>query len=83
MGNIVKLLFALSFIGQFVNPVGGEGDGVKEDRFSSSLQRSLYLKKNKIIWCKIQVIINPLSKHTSVKYLPVNIVHAKTGQKRS
>ncbi len=48
-----RLLFLLSFIGQFVYPVEGErGWG---DRF---LVRSLL--ENMKVWCKIQVIINPL-----------------------
>ena len=40
-----RLLFLLSFIGLYFNPIGGEGMGLKEtgnDHYFSQLQDSLY-----------------------------------------
>ena len=48
------------FIGQFVHPVGGGGVKKRVDEgnpYISQLQVSLY---KSVIWCKIQVIMNPL-----------------------
>ena len=46
-----------AFIGQFVNPVGGEGIGI---RYFSPLQIITLLENMKIL-CRIQVTIYPLS----------------------
>ena len=48
-----RVLFPLSFIGQFVHPVGGQGMGV-----IVILARYILLEYM-IIWCKIHVFINP------------------------
>ena len=54
-----KLLTWKSLISQFVHPVAvGRGWG-KEGHYFSQIQVSLFLEYM-IIWCNIQVIINPL-----------------------
>ena len=56
-----SLLTRKTFIGQFVHPVGG--DGVKGESLLQ-LAACFTLLENVKIWCKIQVIIYPLSKIT-------------------
>ena len=53
-GEKFRLLTWISFIGQFVHPVGGGGDMVK------GVDRKLFIYFSyMIIWCKILEIINP------------------------
>ena len=54
-------------IGQFVNPVGGGigEDGIKRVEKGGIVilvrYKEHFIKKNMIIWCKIRLLINPLS----------------------
>ena len=61
-----RLLKWTSFIGQFVYPVGGWGNWVISGGWGKSLYNpatSFTLLEYMIIWCKIQVMINPLAKY--------------------
>ena len=58
-----------AIIGQFVNPEGGEGIGI---RYFSPLQIITLLENMKIL-CRIQVTIYPLSWRLSPKYLSIDL----------
>ena len=62
------MLLAWSFIGQFINPLVGEGMWYKGWISIFYPATSLTLLDYMIIWCKVQVIIYPLFAATKLRH---------------